>query len=69
MLITTCLCEHSVGVYLHVHTDCKGKPRHKLRTVAKVLSQRAADTNTDVPMGAAGQGQARCAGRVKPDER
>ena len=47
----------------------KGKPRHKLRTVAKVLSQRAADTNTDVLMGAAGQGQARCAGRVKPDER
>ena len=23
MLITTCLCEHSVRVYLHVHTDCK----------------------------------------------
>ena len=81
MLITTCLCEHSVRVYLHVHTDCKSEWMGMVTAVNYNQSMACCWRKTeiiivsewiggqDVPMGATGQGQARCAGRVKPDER
>ena len=53
MLITTCLCEHSVRVYLHVHTDCKSCCASQLRvSLAELASSfvvKLVDALSQVP--------------------
>ena len=53
MLITTCLCEHSVRVYLHVHTDCKSccasQRRVSLAELASSFVVKLFDALSQVP--------------------